>query len=58
MKIFKQIDLCFIFQPQEPKVQSRFLNQQKLKNDEVSTSDYTLYLSELSYELLDPLGQF
>jgi hypothetical protein len=31
MKIFKQIDLCFIFQPQEPKVQSCVMNQQKLK---------------------------
>ncbi len=31
MKIFKQIDLCFIFQPQKPKVQSCFLNHQKLE---------------------------
>jgi len=31
MKIFKQIDLCFIFQPQKYEVQSCFLNQQKLK---------------------------
>jgi hypothetical protein len=31
MKIFKQIDLCFIFQRQKPKVQSCFLNHQKLK---------------------------
>jgi hypothetical protein len=31
MKIFKQIDIYFIFQPQKPKVQSFFFNQQKLK---------------------------
>jgi hypothetical protein len=31
MKIIKQIDLCFIFQPQKPKVQSCFLNHQKLR---------------------------
>jgi hypothetical protein len=31
MKIFKQIDLCFIFQPQKPKAQSCFFNHQKLK---------------------------
>jgi len=31
MKIILQIDICFIFQPQKPKVQSCFLNHQKLK---------------------------
>jgi len=31
MEIFKQIDLCFTLQPQKPKVQSWFLNHQKLK---------------------------
>jgi hypothetical protein len=58
LKIFKQTDLYFIFQPQKPKVQSSFWNHRKLKNDEASASDGTLYLSELCYELLDPLGQF
>jgi hypothetical protein len=53
MKIFKQIYLLFISQPQ-----SSFLNQQKLKNNEALTSNETLYRSELSYKLLDPLGQF
>jgi hypothetical protein len=58
MKIFKQIYLLFISQPQKPRVQSSFLNQQKLKNNEALTSNETLYRSELSYKLLDPLGQF
>jgi len=31
MKIFKQIYLFFISQPQKPEVQSRSLNQQSLK---------------------------
>jgi hypothetical protein len=31
LKIFKQTNLCFIFQPQKPKVQSSFWNHRKLK---------------------------
>jgi hypothetical protein len=38
MKIFKQIDLCFIFQPQKPKVQS-FFEPTKTQNDEASASN-------------------
>ncbi len=45
----------FIFQPQESKVQSRSLNQQKKsKTMKLQHPNETLYWSELSYELSDP----
>jgi hypothetical protein len=46
MKIFKQIDLCFIFQPQKPKVQSCFLNHQKLKTMKLKQRSTNLALEE------------
>jgi hypothetical protein len=57
MEIFKQIDLCFIFQPQKPKVQSWFLNHQKLKTMKLQHLIKHFIYQNL-YELLDPLGQF
>ncbi len=44
MKIFKQIDLCFIFQPQKPKVQSCFLNHQDLKQGSSKIQWNTLFI--------------
>jgi hypothetical protein len=58
MKIFKQIYLFFIFQPQKPKVQSRSFKQQKLKTMKLQHLMKHFIDQNFDTSFLDPLGQF